>query len=226
MHLSTMVNEQAVCLKIEDNGIGISPEEIRHIFSPFYSTKGLSHTGMGLSIAQSIAARHGGVIIVESSKGVGAAFTIKFPLLATCPYPDKTDQTKRPRLTILVIDDESQVRNLLLHVFSKRGHDVETAVNGRTGVKLFREKQFDLVLTGLGMPEMSGLDAAVLMKKRDPSVPIILITGWGENLEQDRPKADLVDAVLNKPFDIEKLLDLVERVGNRAEVLSTHNRDN
>jgi PAS domain S-box-containing protein len=220
LHLSSAVNEQGVLLTIEDNGQGINPEEIKHIFRPFYSTKGLSHTGMGLSIAQSLAARQGAEISVQSSKGVGATFTIMFPLLATCPYPDKIDQTKRPRFKILVMDNESQVRNLIQYVLTKKGHTVDTAVNGREGVKLFREKQFDLVITDLGMPEMSGLDAAVHMKKRDPSVPIIIITGWGENLEQERPKADLIDAVIGKPFDIEKLFALVERIGNRAKGFS------
>ena len=224
MHLSTSLGEKEVLLSIEDNGLGINPDEIYHVFSPFFSTKGMSNSGMGLTIAQSIAASHGAEIKVRSIKGGGSVFTIGFPLLASCPYPEKAIQGKGPPLKILVIDDNRQILTLLRHVLLKNGHSVETASKGREGVRLFRKKDFDLVITDLGMPDMNGLDAAVHIKKSKAAIPIILITGWGADLDRNRPQAGLVDAVVSKPFDIEKLLETVAGFGNRAADFSSPRR--
>jgi len=224
MHLSTSLGEKEILLAIEDNGLGINPDEIHHVFSPFFSTKGVSHSGLGLTVAQSIAASHGAEIKVHSTKGGGSVFFIGFPLLASCPYPEKGSRGKGPPLRILVIDDNRQILTLLRHVLLKNGHAVETASNGREGVRLFREKDFDLVLTDLGMPDMNGLDTAVHIKKNKAAIPIILITGWGADLDRNRPRAGLVDAVVSKPFDIEKLLEIVAGFGSRAADFSSPSR--
>ena len=224
MYLSTSLGEKEVLLSIEDNGLGINPDEINHVFSPFFTTKGVSHSGMGLTISQSIAASHGAEIKVRSTQGVGSVFTIGFPLLASCPYPEKATRGKGPPLRILVIDDNRQILTLLRHVLLKNGHSVETASNGREGVRLFREKDFDLVITDLGMPDMNGLDAAVLIKKSKGSIPIILITGWGAELDRNLPQAGLVDAIVSKPFNIERLLEIIAGFGNRAADFSSPSR--
>jgi len=218
IHITTRLVEEAVLLTIEDNGTGIPPEEIAHIFQPFFTTKGLSHSGLGLSIAQSIAARHGGAIKVKSNIGTGTAFTIRFPLMTTGTIHDITDGDKEHPARVLVMDDEPLVRELLQHLLTHAGHSVATASDGREGVRSFQQGDFDLVITDLGMPMMGGLDAAIRIKQLNPAVPIILITGWGTDLESERPKADLVDAVISKPFDIDKLLTLVRHLSNNRLV--------
>jgi len=220
IHISVKQQENRVLLVVQDNGSGLSKEDAAHIFDPYFTTKGRGHAGLGLSIAKRFVERHGGSIRVESLKGAGTTFLLEFPLLTTSDPAklDKAPKTAQPlHLQILVIDDEPLVRSLLKQVLENRGHTVTEAGNGQEGVRLFREHHFDLVVTDHGMPVMNGLDAAFRIKKQNPQVPVLLITGWQTESDVAFQKPSGIDEFIAKPFDLEKIIALVEDFGRRAK---------
>jgi PAS domain S-box-containing protein len=218
IHLSLKQEEEKIRLALQDNGRGLSKEETEQIFNPYYTTKDRGHAGLGLSIAKRFVERYGGSIMVESVKGAGTTFKVEFPLL-TSTDPEKLPQARKltssVKLQILVIDDEPLVRNLLKRVLENAGHDVTEAGDGQEGVKCFRENNFDLVITDHGMPVMNGLDAAFRIKKLNPEIPVLLITGWQTETDTTFQKPSGIDEFITKPFDLEKLVELVNKYGSR-----------
>ena len=220
IHLTLKQEDEKVILAVQDNGIGISKEDVIHIFDPYFTTKGKGHAGLGLYIVKRFVERQGGTIRVDSVKGAGSTFTVEFPLL-TVSDPEKLDKTKSPTrpvtLEILVIDDEPLVRSLIKQVLEKRGHVVTEAGDGQEGVRRFREKGFDLVITDHGMPVMNGLDAAFRIKKQNPQVPVLLITGWQTETDAVFQKPTGIDEFITKPFDLERIISLVEEYGRKVQ---------
>ena len=220
IHLSVKQESERVTLAVQDNGVGISKEDAVHIFDPYFTTKGRGHAGLGLSITKRFVERHGGSIKVESLKGAGSTFSVEFPLLTTSE-PEKLIQAVRLKLPIhlqiLVIDDEPLVRSLLKQVLENSGHTVMEAGNGQEGVRCFRENNFDLVITDHGMPIMNGLDAAFRIKKQKPDTPVLLITGWQAGTDAAFQKPSGIDELIHKPFDLENILDLVQKYGQKIK---------
>jgi CheY-like chemotaxis protein len=222
IHISVKQKDDSIILAVQDNGVGLSKEDAAHIFDPYFTTKGRGHAGLGLSIVKRFVERHGGSIKVESVKGAGSTFKVEFPLLTTTD-PEKlvrAEKTLNPiKLQILVIDDEPLVRSLLKQVLEQRGHIVIEAGNGQEGIRCFRENNFDLVITDHGMPVMNGLDTAFRIKKQNPLTPVLLITGWQTESDATFQKPSAIDEFVAKPFDLEKLIDLVEVYGRKAKNL-------
>jgi PAS domain S-box-containing protein len=220
IHLSVEQVENNVVLTVKDNGIGLSKDDAAHIFEPYFTTKGRGHAGLGLSIANRFVERHGGSIKVESVKGAGSTIKVEFPLLTTSD-PEKLTQVQKSaqpvELKILVIDDDPLVRSLLKQVLNKSGHSVMEAGNGQEGVRSFRENDIDLVITDHGMPVMNGLDTAFRIKKQKPETPVLLITGWQTETDATFQKPSGIDEFITKPFDLEKLLELVQKYGQKIK---------
>ena len=188
---------------------------------PYFTTKGRGHAGLGLSIAKRFVQRYGGSIMVESVKGAGTTFKVEFPLLTTTDpekLPQANKQAQPDKLQILVIDDEPLVRSLLKQILENAGHDVTEAGDGQEGVRCFRENNFDLVITDHGMPVMNGLDAAFRIKKLNPEIPVLLITGWQTETDATFQKPSGIDEFITKPFDLEKLIELVDKYGSRNNI--------
>jgi len=216
IHLTSKTEEDKVIIGVQDNGVGMSPDETAHIFDAYFTTKERGHAGLGLSIAKRFVDHHGGTITVESVKGAGTTFTVELPqLTSTDPGKLPSKHTPRINLKILVIDDEPLVRSLLKQVLENAGHTVAEAVNGREGVRRFREGSFDLVITDHGMPVMNGLDAAFRIKKQAPRTPVLLITGWDTESTTPFHKPTSIDELISKPFDLENILDLVQEYGHK-----------
>jgi signal transduction histidine kinase/CheY-like chemotaxis protein len=201
-----------VNITIQDTGIGI-PEAIRdRIFDPFFTTKGVQSTGLGLSAAYGIIKRHKGTIVVEGVPGEGTSFAMTFPV---CEEAIEEQQIKpkgktHEKVRILVIEDEKDIRDLIVDILQMNGLEVEIASSGSQGIKLFQEKQFDLVFTDLGMPGMSGWQVAKEIKMIDKKTPVALITGWQIQLKDAEMKEKGVDLYINKPFKVDQLLQLVQ----------------
>jgi PAS domain S-box-containing protein len=221
IHLSVKQEEDKILLAVQDNGEGLSKEETTQIFNPYFTTKGRGHAGLGLSIAKRFVQRYGGSIMVESVKGAGTTFKVEFPLLTTTDpekLPQANKQAQPAKLQILVVDDEPLVRSLLKQILENAGHDVTEAGDGQEGVRCFRENNFDLVITDHGMPVMNGLDAAFRIKKLDPEIPVLLITGWQTETDATFQKPSGIDEFITKPFDLEKLIELVDKYGSRNNI--------
>jgi CheY-like chemotaxis protein len=181
---------------------------------------------MGLAVTHGLVKRHGGSISVESKLGVGTTFTIRLPL-AHEPV-SKTEQssiiTSGDRLTILVIDDDSNIAALLERICAKAGHSVFKALSGDEGLTIFDKEPMDLVICDLGMPGMSGWDVgksirATCQERGITKPPFILLTGWGgQELEKEKIAASGTDAVVAKPIDSATVISTVRAIAERFNI--------
>ncbi len=218
--IASHVENDHVVVSVSDEGCGMSEEQLRRVFEPFYSTKGSGGSGLGLSVAYGIITRHGGKISAQSRKGKGSVFTVELPVVQPVETAEQTEaQEPEPvrAVRVLVIDDAVLIRRLLDGMLRGMGHQVETAGSGQDGIGLFEKaiaagREFDLVLTDLGMPGMSGWDVAEIVKSASPETPVALITGWGDQLDPEKMKQSKVDAVIAKPFSLEQIRNLVGRI--------------
>jgi len=201
---TTWGDESSVCLAVVDNGVGMAPEVRERVFEPFFTTKGPANSGLGLSVAYGIIRRHEGELTVESVPGEGTTFLIRLPRSSGSVRPAAATPRMGPvrRTRILVIDDDPAVRGVLATMLAKAGHEVVKAGGGREGLELFQTTTFELVFTDLGMPEMSGLEVAATVKEQSPTTAVVMITGWGMELDEKRLREKGVDLLLGKPFDL------------------------
>lgn len=222
IEIKTYHKEEKVFIEVSDSGIGMSEEVQKRVFEPFFTTKPFTNTGLGLSMAYGIIKRFGGEIEVKSEPGKGSTFLISLKTKAEMKLLDESAQGLRPqkKAKILVIDDEPQVREVLSRGLSAFQHQVTEALSGEQGIKLIEEKDFDLVLTDLGMPNLSGWDVCKAIKKIRPETPVGMITGWGMVIDERKKKESGVDFIISKPFDITHILNLIaESVGHREKTV-------
>jgi CheY-like chemotaxis protein/anti-sigma regulatory factor (Ser/Thr protein kinase) len=212
--IRTFQKENRVYLQITDTGTGMTEEVKKKAFEPFFTTKPFSNTGLGLSMSYGIIKRFGGEIEVESKIGYGSTFTIILPVglegkeeMAISPMIEIGKEAR-----ILVIDDEETVRNVLSKILTQAKHQVTVAENGEKGLRLFKEKEFDLVLTDLGMPGMSGWEVSRAIKKMNPHTPVGMITGWGMEVDQAKLEENGVDFIIPKPFQFNHILKVIGEV--------------
>ena len=203
---------------VSDTGVGIREDSLTRVFDPFYSTRGGS--GLGLAAVRAVVTAQGGEVEVESGEGEGSTFIISLPI----PEQDKQaeeEPTQAPRqgrlvgglrYDILVVDDEPLVRKALESILEQQGHRVVTAEDGVGALKAFRGGDFDIVFLDLGMPRMNGYQVAEEMKKLKAQVPVVLVTGWGDDVDQERIASIGIAAVVGKPFHPQELLQTLEEV--------------
>jgi PAS domain S-box-containing protein len=207
-------------VEVQDSGVGMTEEIRRHLFDPFFTTKGQSGTGLGMSVAYGIVTRHNGTIEVSSAMGMGTKFTLEFPSCDPKELAEIPDEEAVPlaALTgrILVIDDEQPIAQLLEDALTGEGHSVEIATTAGEGLKMAELSKYDLVLTDLGMPDMSGWEVTATLRERLPEMPVILVTGWGTALDAEEVENAGVAAVIHKPFEIQELLQTTNNVLQRA----------
>lgn len=217
LRIATECDGPLIRAVVEDTGQGMCEETRRRMFDPFFSTKGMAGIGMGLSVAYGIVKRHGGSIEVVSRVGNGARFVLEFPIDAvveTDEAPATTDRGTDVRgpARVLVIDDEPTIADLLRDTLAVMGHSVDTANGGREGLDLALAGDYDLVMTDLGMPGISGWDVARELAEKISDLPIMLVTGWGASLTEEEIAASGVAAVVHKPFELKPLLAKVAEV--------------
>ena len=116
---------------------------------------------------------------------------------------------EKKEATILVIEDEDDVRSLLADILAEGGHHVVTASNGSQGIEMFKENDFDLVFTDLGMPGVSGWQVAETIKTINDKIPVAVITGWNVELDKAEMKERGVNLIAHKPFEVDQILNLV-----------------
>ncbi|MDQ7785245.1 MAG: response regulator [Desulfomonilaceae bacterium] len=226
IEVTTSTEGNKAILRVRDDGVGITKENLGKIFEPFFTTKGFSGTGMGLASTYGIVKRHGGEITVESEVGQGAQFTVTFPVAGEPLTVAPPEADSFPwRLRILLIDDEALIVKALKAGLEKFGQTVFTALSGQTGLEIFEREPVDLVISDLGMAVMNGWHVGRAVKeyceKKGMRKPLfVLLTGWGQSAAHDeRISSSGVDAVINKPITTSKLLNSI------AELVRDKNRD-
>ncbi len=207
----------------KDTGIGM-PEEVRQkIFNPFFTTKGDKGTGLGLSIAYRTISSHGGNINVESEVGVGTTFTIILPLTSEQVKKkrgrESFSQEKIGEVHLLIVDDEPELLETMAEILRLKFKTVEIAPNGHDALAKIEAHKFDVILTDLGMPEMSGWELARLIKKKLPDSRVIMVTGWGEQAREELKHHPYVDDVLPKPYELKDLIQKISRFYTNQPVL-------
>ncbi|MHC4873154.1 MAG: hybrid sensor histidine kinase/response regulator [Planctomycetota bacterium] len=234
--VETGADNSWVWIKVEDNGCGILPHHEDRIFLPFFTTKGelaetctaqsdIKGTGLGLSVSHTIAERHKGKISFETVPGKGTVFTLKMPLekIGVAADKDKNSNSESKRIlaadrsalhqspSILIIEDEKDVRDFIERVMRLEKYKVSTAENGKAGIRMLGRKTFNLIILDIQMPEMNGFEFLKELSTCGfgPIPPIMVLTGKTEestsreNLSKVIPDAEV--SVYYKPLDLQEL---------------------
>ena len=204
-----------VALDVSDTGEGMREDvRRRRCFEPFFSTKGPSGAGLGLSVVHGLVRRHHGSIVVESEPGKGTTFTVRFPTdtgEGPTPAPPPIFPSAGP-MRILAIDDEPVALELIRESLESEGHTITTAVSAQQGLAQFRAHSFDMIIVDRAMPDASGDEVAVTVREADPDIPVIMLTGFGELMTEQGEFPEGVDTIVGKPITREELLQAVARV--------------
>jgi PAS domain S-box-containing protein len=205
-------------LTVRDSGAGMGPEVTARIFDPFFTTKQRGEgTGMGLAVVLGIVKSHKGAVTVDSAVGKGTTFHVFFPIAqrvameASC---DHAPDLPRGQERILLVDDEEALIDLGQRMLEHLGYRVTTRSTGAAAFKLFLQNpwRFDLVITDMTMPKMTGEELAkkLLLIRRD--IPIILCTGYSASISKERARAIGIGEFVMKPIVIGELARTVRRV--------------
>lgn len=202
-----------------DDGPGLTPEDLRRIFDPFFTTKKVGEgTGLGLTIAYGIIQDHGGRIRAESLPGRGASFIVDVPVVEGLEQRPVVEEREAVRSevgarSILVVDDESSIQALLRDVLSMDGHQVDIAGSGAEALRHMFHRQYDLIITDIKMPEMSGQEfhRRVLDIDREQAERMVFITGDTVNVATRQFLQRVSNPCLAKPFKLGDIREIVER---------------
>ena len=213
-------------MSIKDTGFGMSPETLARAFDPLFTTKrSQGNSGLGLSIVYSIVRAHDGFLAAESHPEKGTTITMYLPLRSVAPAHPNTAVRESAhgatplatiagnRERILVVEDERQVRELVVAMLVRLGYEVASCANGHEALERCRDAEFDLIVLDMIMPRMNGLDVVSHLKASGKSPRTLLMTGYG--LEQPG-KESVGGPVLAKPFDLITLGTRVKETLNSA----------
>ncbi len=213
------------CLEVADKGCGIPEKDIEKIFDPFFTTK-TTGRGLGLPVAMGIVKAHGGGVTVDSKPGRGSTFrfflpvsTEEIPCRTAMPEKQKTgtgekDSETETGATVLVVEDEEQVRKLAANLLIQLGYTVLEAKDGLEAVEVFKKHQDELrcVLSDLTMPRMDGWNTLAALRRLSPDIPVILSSGYNEAQVMADEHRERPDAFLGKPYQRKELEDTIARV--------------
>jgi signal transduction histidine kinase len=210
-----------VVLAVTDTGTGMDAETRRRLFEPFYTTKEPGKgTGLGLATVYGIVKQSGGHIWVASEPGKGARFTIYLPAVteaADAPVSAPPDDVPSGHETILVVEDEGEVRALVREILQERGYEVVEASGPREALHLAADaRRFDLLLTDVVMPQMTGPALADLLTAEQPAMPVLFMSGYADSAVVEHGVLQTGRAYLQKPFTPMQLARVVRRVLDTA----------
>jgi two-component system NtrC family sensor kinase len=206
-------------LSFTDDGPGLTPENMRRVFDPFFTTKKVGEgTGLGLTIAYGIVEDHGGRIRAESRPGKGATFFVELPVVRGLEHRPAVEEREAVHAqvggcSILVVDDESSIQSLLRDVLSMDGHQVDVASSGAEALRRMYDRQYDLIITDIKMPEMSGQEFYRRVREidREQAGRMVFITGDTVNVATRQFLQRVSNPCIVKPFKVEEIREIVGR---------------
>jgi CheY-like chemotaxis protein/anti-sigma regulatory factor (Ser/Thr protein kinase) len=210
-----------VAVDVADDGPGMSEALAAQVFEPFFTTKPEGEgTGLGLSISQGIVREHGGRIMLSTEEDKGSIFTVQLPLATqpTVPVPDEDQRAPTRRLRVLVVDDEPHILHYMRATLEAWGHIPVVASDGAEALAVAEGDNFDLVISDLRMPRLSGREFYEELVRRRPELAARLVFSSGDTVRGDTLAflESLDRPYLHKPFSLAELRDLL------GEVARTH----
>jgi signal transduction histidine kinase/ActR/RegA family two-component response regulator len=210
-------------LEVIDTGQGMEPAVLSRIFEPYFTTKDPGKgTGLGLSVTHGIVKSHGGDIKVYSEPGKGTTFQVYFPLIehvVTRTQSVSTEIAARGSEHILLIDDEIQIVQMEQQMLQRLGYSVTIRTSSMDALETFARQphKFDLIITDMTMPDMTGIDLAPQLLKIRPDIPIILSSGFSEVITEEKVKASGIREFIQKPMAINDLAMTMRKILDNPE---------
>ncbi|RJP83346.1 MAG: response regulator [Desulfobacteraceae bacterium] len=204
-------------LEVTDTGIGMNRSTIERIFDPYFTTKEKGKgTGLGLSVVHGIVNNHNGAITVESQIGQGSTFSVFFPVVDDTEIQITATKKKLPAGTehILLVDDEKEIVLIEQQMLERLGYKVTTRTGSVEALHVFQThpSEFDMVITDMTMPNMTGDQLAHEIIKIRPDIPIVLCTGFSENMNDEKAKSLGIHKFVFKPVSMEEIANTIRDV--------------
>lgn len=212
-----------VRLTVKDTGKGIEPAFMDRLFDPYFTTKDIDQgLGMGLAVVHGIVKKHDGAIKIESEVGKGTIVEVLFPLIEaqTEAETEETETLKMGTERILLVDDEPSLVKMITQMLKRSGYEVIGKTSSTSALKTFKEtpEQFDLVISDITMPEMSGDQLAQAIKQVRPETPVILCTGHSNRMDENKAKSMGIEAFITKPFQKQDIANTVQNVLDETKI--------
>lgn len=213
-------DENYVCICVADNGSGIDAETVNRIFEPFFTTKEQGKgTGLGLSVVYGIVKSHRGFIDVQSELGVGTTFYLYFPCEVQKTFHENVETDIQVPIsggneTILFVEDEEMLQEVVKAQLTLKGYRVLSAYNGEDAVEMYRQHQNEIavVLSDLGLPKLGGFEAFLRMKKINPNAKIVLASGFFDPAQKSRMLEAGVEYFIQKPYRANEILTAIRKL--------------
>jgi len=205
-------------LTVKDGGHGMEPEVMERIFEPYFTTKEQGKgTGLGLSVIHGIIKNHGGDISVSSQPGKGATFTVYLPVIDEVDVeiePMEVTSANPGNEHILLVDDEEQIIDIEKQILERLGYTVTAKTDSQEALEEFsaQSEKFDLVITDMTMPKMTGAQLAVKLMDIKPDIRVILCTGFNETINEEKALAMGIDRFVMKPIIKDDLANTIRSV--------------
>lgn len=226
-HLDAGAVGRYVCIEISDTGIGMDESVRTRIFEPFFTTKEVGQgTGLGLAVVYGTVKNHNGFIDVQSKPMQGTTFRLYLPAGSGIerPAPDlipelisETTAGSTASTTILLVEDEKNMLNLLEKILSPQGYQLLTASDGETALDLYQrhKERIDIVLLDMGIPKLSGQDVLVNIKREKPGVKVVVASGYLEPELKSQINLAGVKHFLNKPYSLDEVVKTLQSLSEK-----------
>lgn len=219
MHIGAKAGRYLM-LTVSDDGCGMDKETQQHLFEPFYTTKGVGHgTGLGLSTVYGIVKQHGGSIWVYSESGMGSTFKLYFPAVDDHPSEEIITVVDKPktqtRCSILLVEDNEMVKKVTCELLEDAGFDVVAVDGPEQALQKCNESSFDLLLSDVIMPEMTGPELHKKILQSNPGLKVLFMSGYSSNVVSHHGVLDEGICFIQKPFTLEGLMKKIEDVLNK-----------
>ena len=205
-----------LCLGVRDTGCGMTPEVQKRIFDPYFTTREKEvGTGLGLAVVHEIVRSYGGAVTVESRPGKGSTFRVYLPLMEQKPAATRResplDSLPGGNERVLFVDDEPSLSRMGKEMLERLGYRVTAMTGGMEALETFRRdpERFDLVITDMTMPCMTGLELAEEIRKLRPGMPVILCTGYSRHVTEEKARLMGIRSLLMKPLVMRELAEAV-----------------
>lgn len=211
IRISTTCHDGRIYISVSDDGVGMTPDVQLNLFQPYYSTKQDRGTGLGLFISREVIREHKGSITMISTTEKGSTFIISLPQAPEQANREKTKVIPAENL-IFIIEDEKPISTILQELFLEAGYKVITSQTGYEALKYLKKSKPSLVLSDLCVPGLPFYEVAKSIKSIDVNIPIVLLSGYGSDIDDETRNSLGIKAVISKPFSNEGLLKTVERI--------------